>query len=279
MSLGTRLVTRLLDRHRIPLRSRASSLEGVLGLSYQGVRRRLTDVSDWTIEELDQIARSFGEGLDSMVSEEPSSMSHAILRVGDQELECRAVIAGPMTAKSPHRLFAVRDTSTASSHEPRYVVMMGTEEYTGQAYEVVRLVLDGSTRKKRIAVLDDDRDLAQSVARVMVEYGYEARSLFSLEQAEDAIGRERFDGYVFDWLVGNRSSEVLVDRIRSSDETCPIVVLTGEMTKGNVPERELLALARRYRFVCYEKPVRTSVIHLALEVGFSTPATLGASSD
>lgn len=279
MSLGTRLVTRLLDRHRVPVRSRASSLEGVLGLTYQGVRRRLTDVSDWTIEELERIAQSFGESLESMVSEESAGMPRAILRVGDVEMECRAAIAGPVAKTSSPRLVAVREGSASSGDDARYVVMMANATYTGEAHEVIRVVLDGSTKRKRIAVLDDDKDLAQSVARVMGEYGYETRSLFSLEQAEAAIGREVFDGYVFDWLVGDKSSEDLVAKIRSTDATCPIVVLTGEMTRGNVAERELMAMARRYRFMCYEKPVRTSVIQSALEVGFSTPAPHGASAD
>jgi hypothetical protein len=44
------------------------------------------------------------------------------------------------------------------------------------------------------------------------------------------------------------------------------------MTRGNVAERELMAMARRYRFMCYEKPVRTSVIQSALEVWFSMQA-------
>jgi CheY-like chemotaxis protein len=279
MSLGTRLVTRLLDRHLVPVRSRASRLEGVLGLNYQGVRRRLTDVSDWSIEELDRIARSFGESLESMVSEESSGMPRAILRVGEVELECRAAIAGPVATTSSPRLVAVRDSSAAYGDDARYIVMMANAEYNGEAHEVVRVVLDGGTRRKRIAVLDDDRDLAKSVAQVMGEYGYEARSLFTLEQAEAAIGQEVFDGYVFDWLVGDKSSEDLIAKIRSTDATCPIVVLTGEMTRGNVAERELMAMARRYRFSCYEKPVRTSVIQSALEVGFSMQAPHGASAD
>jgi hypothetical protein len=272
VSLGTRLVTRLLDRHRVPVRSRASGLEGVLGLNYQGVRRRLTDVSDWTIEELDRIARSFGESLESMVSEESSGMPRAILRVGEVELECRAAIGGPVAITSSPRLVAVRESSAASGDEARYVVMMANAEYDGEAHEVVRVVLEGSTKRRRIAVVDDDRDLAQSMARVMGEYGYEARSLISLEQAEAAIGREVFHGYVFDWIVGDKSSEDLIARIRSTDAACPIVVLTGEMTRGNVAERELMAMARRYRFMCYEKPVRTSVIQSALEVWFSMQA-------
>lgn len=272
VSLGTKLVTKLLDRHHVPPRSRASRLESALGLNYQRVRRRLQDHSAWTIEELDRVAQSFGESLESMVSEHSDSMPRAIFRVGEIDLECRANVAGPVTKTSSPRLVAVRDTSTPTGDNAPYVVMLADAHYTGEPHEVIRVVLEGTAKRQRVAVLDDDRDFAQAMATTLAEYGYEAKPLFSHEQAEAAITDEALDGYILHWMTGNKLCETLIARIRRLDSACPILVLTNEMTPGSAAERDVLAMARRYRFMCYEKPVKPSVIRSALEVWFAMPA-------
>lgn len=268
-SLGTLCVNRLLDRHGIPERKRAAALEKALGLSYQQVRRRLIDESAWTLEELRDLADHFGETLQSLVSDSSSgSTASAVLVTGSLRIPCSVWLGDTPQLARPGPLVATRPTAG------EWLVLPAGEAAGVESYEIKRLLIQATTRSaRRIAVLDDDRDLAQSIAQYMNEVGLDATAFYTVDDLSKAVSAEPFDGYVIDWLVNKQSAKTVIAEIRAQSANCPIVVLTGQMLQGNVDESELSSAAAAYRLQYFEKPVRTSAIMSALELGFDRRAS------
>jgi ActR/RegA family two-component response regulator len=267
-SLGTLCVNRLLDRNGIPERKRAAALEKALGLSYQQVRRRLIDESAWTLEELRDLADHFGETLQSLVSDSVSAnTASAVLVTGSLRIPCSVWLGNTPQLARPGPLVATRPTAG------EWLVLPAGEAAGVESYEIKRLLIQATTRSaRRIAVLDDDRDLAQSIAQYMNEVGLDATAFYTVDDLSKAVSAEPFDGYVVDWLVNKQSAKTVIAEIRAQSASCPIVVLTGQMLQGNVDESELSSAAAAYRLQYFEKPARTSAIMSALELGFDRRA-------
>ncbi|MBK6616069.1 helix-turn-helix domain-containing protein [Ottowia sp.] len=278
-SLGTHFVTRLLDRHQVPQRQRAAQLSEALGLSYQQVRRRLVNVSEWTILELQTVAEHYGETLQSLVADgaappsSPPPHPSATLVVGPLRLPCQAWVGQPTQTGREGPLVALRQAAEDGKPE-KWVVVTSDQAQGAESFEVVRIVLEPSKPARlRIAVLDDDRDLAQSIAEYLVESGFDATAFFSLERFSAAVRTAGFDGYIVDWLINKHPSKDVLAEIRTADPSCPIIVLTGQMAQGRVAESELATVAKLHTLQYFEKPVRTSVLKSALEFGFGRAAT------
>ena len=269
LSLGTLCVSRLLDRHGIPERRRAAALEKALGLTYQQVRRRLLDETAWTLEELRDLADHFGENLPSLVSDPSSeSTASAVLVTGSLRIPCSVWLGDTPQMARPGPLVATRPTAD------EWLVVPAGEAAGVESYEIKRLLIQATTRSaRRIAVLDDDRDLAQSIAQYMNEVGLDATAFYTVDDLSKAVSVEPFDGYVVDWLVNKQSARAVIIEIRAQSATCPVVVLTGQMRDGHLEESELSAAAAAYRLQYFEKPVRTSAILSALELGFERRAS------
>jgi len=267
-SLATRCVLRLLDRHQVPARQRAAAVEKALGIGYQPARRRLIDEAGWTLEELHTMADHFGESLQSLVAEAQSNSSvPAVLVTGSLRIPCSVWLGDTPQRARPGPLVATRPTAGD------WLITPAGDATGVESYEVKRLLIRSDARgARRIAVLDDDRDLAQSIAQYMTEIGLEATPFYAVDDLSRAVAADPFDGYVVDWLVNRQSARTLIAEIRGRSATCPIVVLTGQMLQGKVDESELASAAAAYRLQYFEKPVRTSAIMSALELGFGRQA-------
>ncbi len=264
LSLGTQLINRLLERNGIPERKRAAALEKAVGLTYQQVRRRQLGETTWTLEELRDVADYFGETLQSLVADStPGSSASAVLVTGSLRIPCSVWLGDTPQLARPGPLVATRRTAG------EWLIVPAGEAAGVESYEVKRLLIQETARSaRRVAVLDDDRDLAQSIAQYMNEVGLDATAFYTVDALSKAVSSEPFDGYVIDWLISKQSARTVIAEIRAQRSTCPIVVLTGQMVLGNVEESELSAVAATYRLQYFEKPVRTSAILSALELGF-----------
>lgn len=263
-SLGSLLINRLLERNGIPERKRAAALEKAVGLTYQQVRRRQLGETTWTLEELRDVADYFGETLQSLVADStPGSSASAVLVTGSLRIPCSVWLGDTPQLARPGPLVATRRTAG------EWLIVPAGEAAGVESYEVKRLLIQETARSaRRVAVLDDDRDLAQSIAQYMNEVGLDATAFYTVDALSKAVSSEPFDGYVIDWLISKQSARTVIAEIRAQRSTCPIVVLTGQMVLGNVEESELSAVAATYRLQYFEKPVRTSAILSALELGF-----------
>jgi ActR/RegA family two-component response regulator len=255
----------MLDRHGVPERQRVRALEAAVGLSYTQVRRRMLGEAPWTIDEIKQLANHFHEPLIPIMSalaDEPGVP--ATLPFGGAALPCTIWPVGePLTGRIGP-MVAMLDKTTG-----QWTVAPASEVADCPSYELARLLFERAP-PRRVAVLDDDSDSAQSIVDFLGAKGMDAKPFTCVTDLLAAMEDDPFDGFVVDWLLGDNTAKDLLSKIRARLPAGPVVILTGQIATGAATEDELVMVGASYRALLFEKPTRALSIFNALQVGFTS---------
>ena len=239
-------------------------VSGLLGLSYHQARRRMLGTAPWSVDELQAIAAHHGETLTDLFSGiKGADYESAVLIAGALRVSCRILPGSPVEQHRPSELIAVKGGS-------EWVVVMAGDTPTPQAFTVRRIIIEPKAeRPRRIAILDDDIDIARGLAAGFVELGYEATAFASEDQLDATLKFDTFDGYVIDWVLANGTAEALVARLRSHSATCPIALLTGKAGTKNFDEKALVTAIEQHGLLFLQKPVTASLAASQFNASFA----------
>ena len=262
-SLAVASVRAAMERHGLPKYRQSAWLADAMGLSYSQAHRRMTGASPWSLEDLARVAALFGESLSDLVSAaQPQSSVPGVMSVGAAQLRCQLWLGDPVAQPRPDSLVAVKTSSGWSA-------VVADEATHGPAYRIERLEARPVAATRRvIAVLDDDHDLTNSIVAHFEASGYDARPFYKTADLLASAAAQRYDGYVLDWIVGEKSVLKLIASLREQDAKCPMVVLTAQVLSGVVDEADIAEAVKRYDLVFSEKPVRTSILTATLTRAF-----------
>lgn len=264
-------IAQLLKRAGLQPRQRVNYVAQTLGLGYQLARRRMIGETPWTVDELSRLANSCGETLTSLFAvdgpQDPGGTGEdAEFVLGAVRIPCRVWVGAKATSRPASPLVAVQPA------KDQWVVVPATDALETGSFEVERLLIQlGNAKRHRVAVLDDDHDVANSIVEYMNATGLDARAFFSLDELVGLVESKPFDGYVIDWLIDHQNARSLIAAIRAKDPGCPIVLLTGQLQTGYADESELASISSFYRLTYFEKPIRTSSLLSALQLGLELP--------
>jgi ActR/RegA family two-component response regulator len=263
-SLAATCIRALLDRAALPRHRHSAHIAGLLKLSYHQAHRRMTGTAPWSLEELQAVATHHGETLVDLFGEQKSAdFDTAVLIAGPLRVTCRLWPGQPLVQHRPGDLIAIKGGS-------EWVVMVAGDTPTPHACTVRRLVIEPKPdRPRRFAILDDDIDVARSLAAGLVELGFEATDFATEAQLEAALQFDSFDAYVIDWVLPNGTAEVLVAKLRSQSSTCPIALLTGKAGSKEVDEKELVAAIEQHGLLFLQKPVTASIAASQFSAAFA----------
>lgn len=269
-----RRLSLLLSERGTPPHQQASLLTQICGLSSSQARRKLQG-ANWSFHEVMVVAHYCGASLDTLfpVSDTPSdlliepSMTQWLsvdIQIGDfrgsGEARLGAMIRGP----------APKNSLLAGKQPDGWLVVCAGAEQpcAGELFLVDELTIrQRKSIARRIAIIDDDRPLATSLAEWFTEAGFAAMAFTSARELQDH-GLNRFDGFIMDYLLDSGSSEGIIEIIRREMPGAPIMLLTGKLRDGTVAEAELMALLRTSDVTFFEKPVRPGVLVAALQNKF-----------
>lgn len=260
-------VRELMLRHGVLERQHSKKLSEILDLSYSQAHR-IINSGDWTVRQLSAVAEHFGETLSSLIigRDTPASIvsrdveaeaRDATFDINSRQLPCRVWIGAPLF------------------HLPRNVDYIAIE--ADGAWRVVDAISspDGAQRYKvekieiaikqphapAIAIVDDEKPSADNLRDFLNESGFHATSFYDSSAVERATQEYAFDGFVIDWILGDRTAESLIKQIRSSiNPTAPIILLTGEYQSGRVNVSDVARVMRQFDVVYQEKPTRSPMI-------------------
>jgi ActR/RegA family two-component response regulator len=263
-SLAVSFLRALMDRHGLPRYRQSAWLADAMGLSYSQAHRRMTGASPWSLEDLAKVAALFDETLSDLVSAgQPHTAVPGVMDVGGARLSCQLWLGDAVDQPRPDSLVAVKTSSG-------WAAVVAREASEGTTYRIERLEARPlATARKVVAVLDDDEDLTNSIVAHLEASGYDARPFYKTADLLAAAAAQRYDGYVVDWIVGERSVLKLIASLRAQDAECPIVVLTAQVLSGVVDEQDIADAVKRYDLVFSEKPVRTSILSATLTRAFA----------
>jgi len=264
-SLAVSFVRALLERHGLPKYRQSAWLADAMGLSYSQAHRRMTGASPWSLEDLARVAALFGESLSELVSAgQPQASVPGVIDVGGARLACQLWLGDAVDQPRSDSLVAVKTSSGWSA-------VVASEASEGVAYRIERLeARPVAAARKVIAVLDDDQDLTNSIVAHFEASGYDARPFYKTADLLASAAAQRYDGFVVDWIVGEKSVLKLISSLREQDPKCPIVVLTAQVLSGVVDEQDIADAVKRYDLVFSEKPVRTSILVATLTRAFAS---------
>ncbi|MDQ6629469.1 MAG: hypothetical protein M3Z29_13660 [Pseudomonadota bacterium] len=265
LPLAVRCVRALLERHGLPKYRQSPWLADALGLSYSQAHRRLNGTSIWTLEDLARVGALLGESLADVVkSAQQSAAVPAVARFGAATFDCRLWIGERLAHTVPSQVVAV---STGSGWQ----AVLASDALQQPAYAIDRLEASPSKgTRKIIAVLDDDRDLTNSMCAHFEASHYDARPFYKTADLVSSAKVQRYDAFVVDWLVGETSTLKLIAELRAQDSACPIIVLTAQVVSGMAKEDEIADAVKRHDLLFSEKPVRMPILSAILTRAFES---------
>lgn len=262
--LAVRCVRSLMERHGLPKYRQSAWLADATGLSYAQAHRRMSGAASWTLEELERVAALFGETLADVVG---FSQTHGSvpgsMKLGGVTVPCELWVGAEVRNARPDSVVAVK---TADG----WTALCASEAVDQPAYVVERLqAKPHAVQRKAIAVLDDDRDLTDSICAHLQADGYDARPFYRTADLQADARTRRYDAFVIDWIVGEDSTVKLMTALRGQDAICPIIVLTAQVLTGVVRESDIADAVTALNLVFSEKPVRMAILSASLSRAFA----------
>lgn len=254
-SIGTEYLLALFDRHGVARHKRAAEVQAALGLSYNSAHRRLNTPHEWTLEDLAKVAKRLGESLsdlfDAKRQEEGIS---AVLVHGLESTPCTVWLAkaGESTIDSP--LVAVQE-------QERWVVRLGREIAAGTPARAVSCLRFLSEPRRKIAVLDDDRAVAEQSCAYLAASGFEATAFNNLRSLSEALSSTQvFDGFIIDWLVGKDDARSILAEIRNLHPHAAIALLSGKVDDGLADAADVADASATFQAPYFQKPAKMPMI-------------------
>ncbi|MGV1795318.1 helix-turn-helix domain-containing protein [Rhizobium sp. A37_96] len=264
-ALAAQCIAALLTRHGIPKYRFAVTISEILGLSYSAGNRRLTTNASWSLEELTRVAEHFGETLQELVTlDNMDSLLDASIVINNHILPCR-IHLGTVVGQVPP------GTLIAAEIDGSWRVMPAEARSTIPAHTVTRLVMEPAASQRRVAILDDHSDTAQTIVNYMETAGLEA---IAFNDPQALYDQTDFDAYVLDWIIERdarrQTALELVENIRARNALCPIIILTGQIRTGNADEENIAAALAQHNLKFFTKPASMPILLAALNSSFKT---------
>ena len=150
-----------------------------------------------------------------------------------------------------------------------WVVATKGDAVGGDAFKITRLeARPASDKPLRVAVLDDDANVTDSIVTTFEMLGFRARPFY---KAADLLATDTtFDCFALDWVVGDQTVLNVVRSLRGANASCPIVILTARVASGAINETDIADAMKHYDLLFCEKPVRASILAAMLSRAFAS---------
>ncbi|RLB04592.1 MAG: hypothetical protein DRG83_04545 [Deltaproteobacteria bacterium] len=125
----------------------------------------------------------------------------------------------------------------------------GLEKVTYLADSTVPTHFDHAAKSLKILVVDDEREIAEGITKLLRARGHEVTSANNSSEALEKLEQERYDLVITDLLMPGLSGEHILARCQRFNPPIPCMVITGAAKPGLT--EELLGLGA---FACLHKP-------------------------
>ena len=278
-------LSRLMAEQQIGLRQQATLLSELCGISPSQARRKLNGAT-WSFSEVLAVARRFGFSLDQIASGAPNG-GFAFSHTADLSPTLRDARFVTESLSVPCQvLLGVQCISTPTDNSVLLAAaspegwLVGARDHLVHYQaevpfhyaEQVLLKPDNPHQLPKIAILDDEKGVSETLCDWFAATGYEAVA-FTSGEALLATDIEAYVAFIVDFVLATGdSSQTIVRALRQSRPDVPIMLLTGKLRSGEASEAELTALLRSTNVTFFEKPVRPSVVAAAIETQLSSLA-------
>lgn len=260
-------VKELMLRNGVSERQQSRKLAEILNLSYSQAHRKLNGGVDWTVNQLQIVAEYFGEFLSAIGlggEEDDASVAHrATITLGQERAEypCLVWVGEQIGANVKVDFVALRDGDTWTVVEAARCPDKGMRHRVNKLELVVK-----QPPAPTVAIVDDEEGFADNLCEFLNDSGFQAFAYYNPVSLERAMEERTFDGYIIDWILGERTAEDLIRKIRkSTSQDIPVYLLTGEVVTGLVEESEAARVIKQFGVLWKEKPIRMATFAAELQ--------------
>ncbi len=247
----------------IPERKQAAHVAALTGLSIMQARRKLNGIASWSIDECTVIARHHGCTVDEMLSlsRRPVERKSAPCEVQiGRHWYAGSVEVGQISQRPKTGDLIAYETERCWKVVPFADVV---KEGVNPVYGITGLSVDTSACSNvRIAVLDDDVEVAKTVSTGLTASGFISKAFTQLDEVTEEVAG--FDVFIIDFFLdGGRTATSLIETVRRTKPDALIIVLTGYAREG--VDEELAHQIRFFKVQMFEKPARIAYFESAIE--------------
>ena len=82
-------------------------------------------------------------------------------------------------------------------------------------------------KKQRILLIDDDKNTADGLRKILIQDGYDTRCVYSGNEAFHLIDTEHFDIVITDMKLPDISGFSVIEKVKEKDADLPVIMITG----------------------------------------------------
>ena len=263
MKVGEQGMRLLLGKLGYPKHKHVGVIEQLTGLSRGAATRKLTGLSPWDINEYASNCEKLGSNIfDVLAAVEAETLTPATLVSGDEKQPCLIRLGAMAEAGDAYHFMATQKQLNW------YVERMVQPPPQG-ARLVEKLIIPTQDPTqgqpaKTVAVLDDDRDVCDTLCDGLALDGFKAIPFYDLNSFLASLDDSHYDAFVMDWMLSAGTAEDALIAIRERHLHEPIALLTGKAADLGVQIGRLTACLTKYDARYFTKPTPIPVITEAL---------------
>ncbi len=264
-------IRNLMEKNGITKRHQVNQLSQILKLSFSHAHRKMKGESPWTLFQINEVARHFGESANTLVDISVSSdveqrpLQEALLVLDSpKELKCLMRLGEKITDRNQSEYVA----SYVNGEWRLFLIESAPKLADLFTVDLIKILPKTSSNEAQIAVVDDALDSANNLSDYLSANGFKAQAFYATASFKEAYKQNinAIDALVIDWWLGSETAEQAIREIRElSTKQIPIFLLTGELKTGRANEGDINRVMRTYNVTCVEKPVRMSLLAGNLE--------------
>lgn len=268
-SQPTSLVSRRLHdffvHQGLPRHKHSSQLAVILGLSRSGAFRKFQDGA-FSAADLQALAEHFEVDVSQLLSQTATSQAPASqtsggpstpahMALGGRKLSCQVEIGGELGANDFSELVATLQGSEWQVHP------FPGPQGSGPRHRVVQVLIRPTHRPlPRVAVLEDSVDLAANLKEAFENAGFRVELFTTTDDLLTRANAQPFDAYLVDWWLNGKTSAAMIQTLRFSQPTVPMILTTGAIANGYAVEDDIVRVAMEHRVQVIEKPFRLALL-------------------
>ena len=128
----------------------------------------------------------------------------------------------------------------------------GAQRFTEGCFRLFMAENSASSTKPRVLVADDEQVIANTLAIILNQAGFEARAVYSGEKAIDALDAFRPDMLISDVIMTGMTGIEAAIQTRFKLPNCKILLFSGQAATADLLEK---ARAQGHEFEILAKPV------------------------
>ncbi|WP_413715380.1 response regulator [Serratia ureilytica] len=264
------MIAKALAMKGIPKQKHISHTSRVLDITTAAAQKKLTGASNWEVSQLIRVVDSIGMKMSEffdIYNYSVTEVHDATWNDGKSNIHCKIYLSEE-DSNHPTEYSALKIND-------KWVVLHTDDIKDDVLFESKRNVdiiqfypLKQSVKKHRIAILDDDKNIVDSLQEIIANNEYIVDSFYDIESLEDKLTHSPYDAYILDWVVGANTVFNTIKQIRKSENNnAMILVLTGQLS--GIVDREIASAINDYDITGpHEKPIKASVIKSLVDKHF-----------